>query len=529
MYRYRIQQLRLPLQEKERFRFYLSRRLALAEDELLDLVPVRLSLDNRKGHSPSWIYQLEFSLRESILESGDLKLLDPLPNSSPLEELGQLDLPEEVQIVGAGPAGLWAAFSLLRRGYRVVLHERGRPVEERFGDIRRFVKQGKLDPESNVLFGEGGAGAFSDGKLTSRGGNIFTRQVLKDLVECGAPPETLYYSRAHLGTERLYFILRELRRRILSLGGEIRFGSRLDDLEIVDGELRAIHLTDLRKGESHRLPTETLILASGHSARDLYRMLHERGVPLEPKAFAVGVRVEHPQELIDRRHFSHPKELQFAGPAEYQLRADSSRGGAYSFCMCPGGVLVPCSNRKGELATNGMSYSRRNSRWANSGIVVPVDLSGEGLWAGIDFQEQLERRAFELGGGSFGAPAQSIRSMIDDRLDRAPLQQSSWPNTLAPSRLSELFGEKLSQTLCRSFLDFDRKIPGFISSGLAVAPETRTSSPLRMSRHPQTLESIGVRGLYPLGEGAGYAGGIVSSAADGLRFASLARLRKERL
>ena len=521
VFRYRILQLQVPLKDKARPLPHLARAIGVPPRAVRSARPVRLSLDNRRERSvPRWVFQMEFELDRPIPESGNVVAV-PEGDARPplLESPGTLDLPERIHVVGAGPAGLWAAWTLARRGYRVTLHERGKAVEERYRDIRRFVKERELDPESNALFGEGGAGFYSDGKLTSRTRNEFTAQVLRDLADLGAPEEVQWLAKAHLGTDRLQLYLKELRSRLLALGAEIRFGSRVEEIDVRAGHVRAIRANGVE------IPAECVVLAAGHSARDVYRMLDRVGVALEPKGFAVGIRAEHPQSLIDRRHFGPGADLSLTGPAEYVLKAPASRGGAYSFCMCPGGVLVPCSTARGQLATNGMSYSGRSGKFANAGIVVPVDLTAEGLFAGLEFQEELERRAFEMGGSDFGAPAQSVAAFVAGRADRGPLPESTWPTGLVPSRLSELFGPRLTEALASSLVSFDRAIPGFVDRGLAVGPETRTSSPLRVLRDPETLRAAGTEGLYPLGEGAGYSGGIVSSAADGVRLGVLAKRR----
>ena len=520
MFRYRILQLPVPLEEKERPLPFLARAVGLAPSKIKSWRPARLSLDNRREHRICWVYQIDFETAERIEETPNVVAREEEEGIPLLETPGTVDFPGEIQVVGAGPAGLWAAWTFARRGYRVTLHERGRAVEERFRDIRRFLKSRELDPESNVLFGEGGAGLYSDGKLTSRTRNEFTAQVLDDLAELGAPADVRYLAKAHLGTDRLQLHLKELRSRLLALGVEIRFGSRVEEIDVRNGKVRAI------RANGKEIPAECVVLAAGHSARDTYRSIHRSGVRLEPKGFALGVRAEHPQSLIDRRHFGAAADLSLTGAAEYVLKAPADRGGAYSFCMCPGGVLVPCTTAPGMLATNGMSYSGRSGEFANAGIVVPVDLTEEGLFAGLEFQEELERRAFEMGGRNFGAPAQSLAAFVADRVDRRPLPASTFPTGLVPARLSELFGREIAGALAASFVHFDRKIPGFVDRGLAVAPETRTSSPLRVLRDPGTLQAAGTEGLYPLGEGAGYAGGIVSSAADGVRLATLARLRR---
>jgi uncharacterized FAD-dependent dehydrogenase len=511
MFDYEFRQLKIPLDRKADYLKYLAESLRVKKEVFRQAEITRLSLDSRKKNQVCWVANIRFSVENKIHHPSvvDIELN---PES---ETFGPSEMKGSVYVIGAGPCGLWAALSLLRAGVAVVLIEQGKPVEERNRDIRFFLKQGLLNERSNVLFGEGGAGAYSDGKLTSRNRNSFTRQVLEDLVKAGADPEVLYYTKAHIGTDKLQFILRNIRKQIVDMGGEVRFETKLNDLRTQNGSLTGILLN------SEWVACENLVLASGHSARDVYRMLLAHNVKIEAKPFAIGVRVEHPQSMINRRQLGDKVDTRLTGSAEYVLKSCGvGRKEAYSFCMCPGGVLIPCATEAGTVATNGMSYSGRSAPFANSGIVVPVDYSNHpDPLAGIHQQELLEREAFNRGGKNFGAPAQTIRSFLEDRLDKT-LPKSSWPGSLEPTKHSEWFASDILAALTPAFQDFERKIPGFIEQGLMVSPETRTSSPVRVLRDPLTYESVSLKGLYPLGEGAGFAGGIVSSAADGVRFSS---------
>lgn len=521
MPRYRFQQLKVPLNEKDRPERALSRALRLPPGVVKDIQVERLSLDGRKENGPGWSFNLTFRTDFPLPDYLRVRRVPELSPPEPLEGEIQMDLPAVVHIVGAGPCGMSAALHLARRGYKVHVWEQGMPVLDRFRDIRHFLKGGKLNSRSNILYGEGGAGAFSDGKLTARNQNPYTQAVLEDWVMAGADPSIRYHSRPHVGTDRLQFIVPKIRKLAEELGAEFHFGKKLEDLEIVDGCVKRF------KVEGEWIETEALVIAAGHSARDVYKLLRDQGVKLEAKGFAIGVRVEHPQSLVNRAMLGDEDLVQYTGSAEYVLNCPASEeaAGAYSFCMCPGGVLIPCAGEPGELATNGMSYSRRNTRWSNSGIVVPMNFGeGQDLFRGIEEQEHLERKAFEIGGGTYSAPGQTIFSFLEGKVD-SELPMSSFPRGLVPFDHNHFFNAEIVEALKRAFIHFERWIPGFLEKGLIVSPETRTSSPLRVTRDAVTLESVNTRGLFPLGEGAGYAGGIVSSAADGVRFASLCTRR----
>ena len=555
MFTYRYRELAVALEKKGEVRSALAKTLRVNPEEIFNLEIERFSLDSRRKGDLRWSYNVVFDLKRKVRATGNNArgLIESKRETRSLEtEPGNstVPMPSHVDIIGAGPSGLWAALHLLRKGFSVDIYEQGKQVEERFRDIRRFFVDRKFNAFSNVLFGEGGAGAFSDGKLNTRSRNLFSETVLKDMVQFGVDESVVTFAKPHIGTDKLVLMLRQIRAEIVRLGGQIHFSTTLEDIEIKQGRITAIKLKetkDERRGSASS-PTETkddvaigywksceaLVLAVGHSARSVYELLHARGVQLESKAFAMGVRVEHPQMLINRRQLGNV-DTKLTGAAEYFLATPTlnKTSSAYSFCMCPGGVLVPCASEPGTLATNGMSYSRRNGAFANGAIAVPITAGAEGfdipssgsLFGGLDLQRKIESDAFNVGGKAYAAPAQTIKNFLAHREDKS-LPKSTYPCGLTPSNLWDWMDKTICQSLAEGFQNFDRKIPGFINEGLIVAPETRTSSPLRITRNNETLESVNTKGLFVLGEGAGYAGGIVTSAADGVRLAHYAKKEK---
>jgi len=566
MFTYRYRELSVALAKKGKYREALAKELRLHPEEIFNLQVERFSLDSRRKGDPKWSYNVIFDLKREVRATGNHAkgLVAATRDKESLEadpQKNSVAMPGHVDVIGAGPSGLWAALHLLRKGFAVDLYEQGKCVEERFRDIRRFFVDRNFNAYSNVLFGEGGAGAFSDGKLNTRTRNLFVEQVLHDMVEFGVDESVVTFAKPHIGTDRLVLLLRELRAEITKLGGKIHFSTALEDIEIKDGRIAAIQLRDVSKesvilseaptgaksiyetsqlvdlvelgskeqdlylnsSTSYWKPSEALVLAVGHSARSIYEMLHARGVALESKAFAMGVRVEHPQQLINMRQLGLNVDTKLTGSAEYFLATPTlnKSSSAYSFCMCPGGVLVPCASEPGTLATNGMSYSRRNGPFANGAIAVPIAASDK-LFGGLEFQRKIESDAYAVGGKSYAAPAQSIKAFLAHREDKS-LPKSTYPCGLVQSNLWDWMDKTICKSLAEGFQNFDKKIPGFIEEGLIVAPETRTSSPLRMSRNNETLESVNTKGLFVLGEGAGYSGGIVTSAADGVRLAHYAK------
>lgn len=451
-----------------------------------------------------------------------------------------------VAVIGSGPSGLFASLVLGELGAEVTLLERGQPVEQRGRDIGALAVRRILQSESNFCFGEGGAGTWSDGKLMTRIGRNTdgVQAVMKTFVHFGAPPNILVDGKPHLGTDKLVPLLRNFRHHLRELGVTIRFNARVDDLIVEDGQVKGIVVSDveLQPGSaSQKLAFDAVVLAVGHSARDTYSMLWQHNVDMSPKSFAVGLRIEHPQELINSIQYSElAAEVQRGRGripvADYKIAksvgerdaeneldiAEPSRS-CYSFCMCPGGQVVPTSTNPSELCINGMSFSRRASKWANSALVVTVSshdfkpFQSHGPLAGVEFQREFERRAAMMGGGNFVVPAQCVTDFISNRLSVTTLPPSSYRLGVRPSNLHELFPPYITEALQQSIIMIDREMPGFVSSkALLHGVETRTSSPLQISRHGETYESTSLRGLYPIGEGAGYAGGILSAAVDGM-------------
>lgn len=423
----------------------------------------------------------------------------------------------QVIIVGAGPAGLFAALTLLEHGIKPIIYERGKEVSERKKDIALLNRNEGLNPESNYCFGEGGAGTFSDGKLFSRSKKRGNMQRVMELFHYfGAPDTVLYEAHAHIGSDKLPGIIKRMREKILECGGEIHFGCRVDslkELKVESGELRV-----------------PLILAIGHSAHDTYRMLASEGVKLETKGFAMGVRAEHPQALINRLMYHlkpstvsiQPSVIEYVGNASYSLVTQVAERGVYSFCMCPGGHIVPAGSEAGSCVVNGMSASQRNSPYANSGMVVqinPEDIAGDDPLRGLAYQEALERLAFEQGGPQAQAPAQRMKDFVEGRASK-DLPPCSYLPGIVSSRLDEWLPAHIGKRLQQGFRDFDRKYPGFLTNeAVIVGVESRSSSAVRIVRNSETLESVSTPGMYPCGEGAGYAGGITSSALDGIQVA----------
>jgi uncharacterized FAD-dependent dehydrogenase len=421
-------------------------------------------------------------------------------------------------VVGCGPAGLFAALTLAMNGVPVLLVERGKAVPERLSDVRDFWERGVLNPESHVHFGEGGAGTFSDGKLTTRVKNPRTAWVKRVLADMGAPADILSEARPHIGTDRLREVVMNLRNRLIGMDCEVRFGARMTDLLIHREEMVGVVVNG-----SEEIRTDHLVLATGQSADDTYRKLAERGVALAPKPFALGVRVEHPQQIINRIQYGRWEGHPDLPPADYFLTAkvESLNRSVYSFCMCPGGLVIGCSAEAGGVITNGMSRFRRESPFANSAVVVNVkieDLGCEGPLAGLAFRRHWEEMAFLAGGSDYSAPVQRLTGFMSGR-DALPIGGCSFLPGVREAALRDVLPPFVTEALKRGFAEFERKMPGFMTEeAILIGVETRTSSPVRILRDEEG-QGINTVGLFPCGEGAGYAGGIISSALDGIRAA----------
>jgi uncharacterized FAD-dependent dehydrogenase len=422
-----------------------------------------------------------------------------------------------VIIVGAGPAGFFAALRCIELGLRPIVLERGKDVRARRHDLAAITQRGVVDPDSNYCFGEGGAGTYSDGKLytrSSKRGDV--NAILRTLVAYGAHPDILVDAHPHIGTNKLPGIITALREAVIGAGGEVRFGARVVDITSGGGQVTGVVL-----GNGDAVSAPRLILATGHSARDIFALLERKGVTIERKDFALGVRVEHPQSVIDAVRYHAPVRDEHLPPASYSAVEQVQGLGVYSFCMCPGGIIAPCATAPGEIVTNGWSPSKRNNPFANSGIVVEVrGPRGDGsALSGVDYQRRVERAAFEAGGGAQVAPAQRLVDFAEGRLS-VDLPECSYPPGIVSHRVDELLPEEISERLRLGLRAFGKKMRGYFSNdAVVVAVESRTSSPVRIPRDPARLEHPTLRGLFPCGEGAGYAGGIVSAAMDGARCA----------
>jgi len=535
----RITEIKLPLDHPpEQIKAAILKKLQIAPEMLLSYSVFKRSYDARKRDDIVLVYivdvevDVETPQGQLLLQrlKADPHLMVTPDMSYRLVAKAPPGLAMRPIVIGTGPCGLFAGLMLAQMGFCPILLERGKTVRDRTADTFGFWrKKNELNPESNAQFGEGGAGTFSDGKLYSqvRDSNHYGRKVLTELVEAGASPEILYINKPHIGTFKLVGIVEKMRARIESLGGEIRFQSRVVDLEIEQGQVRGVTLAS---GE--QLRSDHVVLAVGHSARDTFEMLFERGVYIEPKPFSIGFRIEHPQPLIDRSRFGAYAGHRLLGAADYKLVHHCKNGrSVYSFCMCPGGLVVAAASEPGRVVTNGMSQYSRNERNANSAIVVgitPDDYPGHPL-AGIALQRRLEATAFELGGGTYDAPGQLVGDFLADR----PSQ--SW-GSVTPSYAPGVHLGDLSQSLpdyaiaaIREALPaFERQIHGFaMPDATLTGVETRTSSPIRIKRNAdgQNMnQSINIKGLYPAGEGAGYAGGILSAGIDGVKTAEAVAL-----
>lgn len=438
----------------------------------------------------------------------------PEPATTP-PELPDVRTGRPVIIVGCGPAGLFAALGCIRRGLRPILLERGKDVRARRRDLAAINREHLVDPDSNYCFGEGGAGTYSDGKLYTRSdkrGDV--KAVLETFVAFGASPDILIDAHPHIGTNKLPKIITAMREAIEDVGGEVRFKVRMADLLVKDGAVQGV-LT----AQGQEVLANAVVLATGHSARDIFELLHAKGIAIEAKPFAMGVRIEHPQEVIDRIRYHCAVRDPYLPPASYNVVQQVEGRGVYSFCMCPGGIIAPCATAPGEVVTNGWSPSKRNNPFANSGIVVAVEPPGNDPLAAMRYQQRTEQAAWRAGGQRQSAPAQRMEDFIRKQASR-DLPPCSYPPGIVPATLDEVLPHEVATRLRGGLKAFGEKMRGYrTNEAVLVAVESRTSSPVRIPRDAHTLQHPQVRGLYPCAEGAGYAGGIVSAAMDGLRVA----------
>ncbi|MGP0062085.1 MAG: NAD(P)/FAD-dependent oxidoreductase [Isosphaeraceae bacterium] len=517
----RVANIRLELSEAEEgLPAKISDRLGLGIDAIASWRILRKSLDARNHNDLHFTYSAEVQLTPGAgpkTQPGTSRDVEPYtPERFEWPDPGKRPMRHRPVIVGSGPAGLIAGYLLAEAGYRPIILERGRAVKDRVADVRRFDQNGPLDPESNYLFGEGGAGTFSDGKLTSRGTGPDVHRVLEILADCHGRASIVYEHRPHLGSNRLPLVVRTLRRKLESSGGEVRFSCRVEDLDIDGGQLRGLMTS------SGYLEADLAILAIGHSARDTYDMLLGRGVPMEAKPFQLGVRIEQPQAAIDLARYGHNAGHPALGAADYVASVRTGKRDLFTFCMCAGGYVMPSVSDPGYFCTNGMSESRHDSPFANSGLVVtiePHETGSDHPLAGVHYQQRIEKLAYELGGGTYAAPLQWAKNFLDRKPSRGTIP-TSYQRGGKTMDLRQFLPEPVVEALMRGLPTIDRRFGGlFLRDATLTGPESRGSSPVRIPRDPATRESPAVAGLYPCGEGAGYAGGIVSAAVDGLRTA----------
>jgi uncharacterized FAD-dependent dehydrogenase len=542
----RITEIKLPVEnaqslthQADEIKAALLKRLEIPESDLIHFNIFKRGVDARKSHAILYVYSLDVAVKNEAKILAKFRK-DPHIKPAPDTEYKFVakniaSLKSRPVIVGFGPAGIFAALILAQSGFKPIVLERGKAVRERTKDTWGLWRKHVLNPESNVQFGEGGAGTFSDGKLYSqiKDPKHYGRKVIQEFVKAGAPEEIAYVSHPHIGTFRLVGMVEEMRNTIIALGGEIRFQSRVEDVELSqdkDGQ-HQVQAVMLQNGE--RIVTNHLVLAVGHSARDTFEMIHRRGIYIEAKPFSVGFRIEHPQSLIDKARYgkSYNEDLlNKLGAADYKLVHHAKNGRAvYSFCMCPGGTVVAAASEPNRVVTNGMSQYSRNERNANAGIVVgitpEVDYPNHPL-AGMALQRQLESQAFVLGGSDYNAPGQLIGDFLANRPStKFGEVQPSYTPGVHLTNLDTALPEYAISAIREAIPEFANQIKGFdLPDGVLTGVETRTSSPIRIKRDDETLQSINTKGLFPCGEGAGYAGGILSAGVDGIKVAEAVAL-----
>jgi len=523
----------------------IAKILHISADRIISYQLVKKAIDSRKKSDICFVYSVavevanEKQVLDTLLTAKDAHIqrivkyhrirtadeafdytLPPL--RSPLRGLGgfcDFAVNPPIVVVGSGPCGLFAALALSKAGLCPLVVERGKKTEQRVADVEQFFKTGILNPESNVQFGEGGAGTFSDGKLYTLINDKRSHFIYQTLIACGAPPEIAYDAKPHIGTDVLRKIIVNLREKIIALGGSFRFETTLTDIRVKDNTLKSIILNG-----NEEMPVSALVLALGHSARDTFKMLYDNKLNFAQKPFSVGVRIEHPADLINRSQYGNFTGHPLLPPAKYKLVAHINNGrSVYTFCMCPGGYVVAAASEENMLTVNGMSENRQDGNNSNSALLVnvhPTDFGSEHPLAGIDFQRNIERKTFELGGGNYHAPVQTVGDFLKDRFSTSlpsELTPTYKPN-VTPAKLNDCLPAFVVESLKLGIVEMDKKLRGFASpSALLTAAETRSSSPLRILRNEHGVASV--KNIYPAGEGAGYAGGIMSSAIDGLRAA----------
>ncbi|WIF95498.1 NAD(P)/FAD-dependent oxidoreductase [Caminicella sporogenes] len=520
----RVSEIRLSIDDNlDILPYKISKILKIKPNEIINLNIFKESIDARRRGKIDFVYTVDVKVEDEekiLLKNKDKKVIKTPDLDYKYPEQGSLIIDKRPVVIGTGPAGLFAALILAEMGYKPLVFERGEDVDKRSKTVDLFWKTGQLNEESNVQFGEGGAGTFSDGKLTTRIKDPRCRKVLSEFVKAGAPEEIMYSFKPHIGTDLLKGVVKNIRKRIIDLGGDVRFESKVTNLTIKDGKIIDVEINYREKVE-----TDIVVLAIGHSARDTFEMLYEKGIEIIQKPFAIGVRIEHPQSLINKvqyKQFANHKRL---GPADYRLTYHTSNGrSVYTFCMCPGGKVVAAASEEGRVVTNGMSEYLRDKENANSALLVSVtgeDFEGSHPLAGMYFQRKWEEIAYKVGGGDFIAPAQLVGDFLKNRSSkRIGNVKPSYAPGVKMTKIDECLPYYVTLAMREAILNMDKKLKGFaLKEAIITGVETRSSSPIRIVRNDKSFESVNVRGLYPAGEGAGYAGGIVSAAVDGIKIA----------
>ncbi|MFT7589085.1 MAG: putative FAD-dependent dehydrogenase [Limisphaerales bacterium] len=491
-----------------------ARAAKIPHNEITHIQILKRSIDARQK-------QIKVNLRVEVYHNESYS-----PDSPVLIDYPEVSNKDVVIIIGAGPAGMFAALRLIEAGLKPIILERGKAVKERRRDLAILTKEHLVNPDSNYCFGEGGAGTYSDGKLYTRSkkrGDV--NRILKILVEHGATPDIMVDAHPHIGTNKLPGIIEAIRAKIEKHGGEIHFNSKVTDILIKSGAVTGVEVNS-----NNRLEADQIILATGHSARDIFELLDRKKILIEAKPFALGVRVEHTQDLIDSIRYKMPKRGPYLPPAPYSIVKQIEGRGVYSFCMCPGGIIAPCATSPGEVVTNGWSPSKRNQATSNSGIVVelkPEDIGGEGPLAGLRFQQQIEQLAWKAGGESQKVPAQRLVDFTKGIKSKDIPSTSYFPGTTSVE-LEDVLPSRIYHLLQKGFIDFGKSMRGYLTNEAVVhAPESRTSSPVRIPRDRETLQHPEIKGLFPCGEGAGFAGGIISAAIDGEKCAEQCAVNKK--
>ncbi len=519
---YRISNIQLPVEAPETdVADHVATRLGVPVDSITGWRILRKSLDARSRRDLKFVYSVVADLADDAApakyKTDDKQVDQYSPQVFDDAQPGTNELAERPVIVGSGPAGLLAGYYLAAKGYRPLIIERGQAVKERVPAIREFDRGGAFDRENNYLFGEGGAGTFSDGKLTCRMSGPDVDWVLQRLADFGGKASIAYENRPHLGSNRLPLLVRNCRRQIEALGGEYRFGCRFEGLSVIDGRVTNLHTS------SGTIRASVVVLAIGHSARDTYRMLYDMGIPMESKPFQLGLRIEQPQENVNRFQYGRPEYLKILGAADYSLVSRGPKD-LFTFCMCAGGIIIPSISEPEMFCTNGMSNSRHDTPFANSGLVVtlnPDELESSHPLAGVELQRKFEAVAYQLGRRDYLCPIQTADDFLSKKpADAAATLECSYQRGTVAADLSEVLPPIIAKTIRHGLPIMDKKWGSrFLEDAVLVGPEMRGSSPVRILRDRQTYQTPGIAGLYPVGEGAGYAGGIISAAVDGLRAA----------